>query len=86
MQYMVIEKFRRGNAHPIFERRKEQGRVLPEGLSHIDSWISADLKSCFQLMETEDPTTLRAWTETWDDLINFEIVPVRASKDASAKA
>ena len=79
MLYMVIETFRDGRA--IYSRFCERGRMMPDGLNYISSWIDRDLKRCWQLMETDDEKLFRQWTEAWSDLMEFEIVPVRTSAE-----
>jgi hypothetical protein len=81
---MVIERFRRGAA-PVYERAAEQGRLLPAGLKYVDSWVDHRLDRCFQLMETDDPGALEEWTARWDDLVEFEVVPVTTSAQATAR-
>lgn len=85
MRYMVIETFTQG-ARPVYERARDRGRVLPEGLRYVDSWVETGLARCFQLMETDDPSLFERWTSQWDDLAEFEIVPVLASAEAAARA
>jgi len=85
MRYMVIETFTQG-ARPVYERARDRGRMLPEGLEYVDSWVTEGLGGCFQLMETDDPALFDAWTARWADLAEFEIVPVLASADAAAQA
>jgi hypothetical protein len=85
MRYMVIETFTQG-ARPVYERARDRGRMLPEGLEYVDSWVADGLGRCFQLMETDDPALFDAWTARWADLADFEIVPVLASADAAAQA
>ena len=82
MLYMVIETFR--DAPAIYKRFREKGRLMPEGLKYISSWIDHDLKRCWQLMETNDEKLFRQWTEAWSDLMDFEIVPVRTSGEVVA--
>jgi len=82
MLYMVIEQFK--DAPAIYRRLREKGRMMPDGLNYISSWIDTEVKVCYQLMETEDPTLFRRWTENWDDLMEFKIVPVRTSADTAA--
>ena len=84
MRYMVIETFRRG-PRPVYERARDRGRMLPEGLRYVESWVDEGLGRCFQLMETDDPALFETWTTEWDDLAEFEIVPVLASADAAAR-
>lgn len=85
MLYMVIETFTAG-ARPVYERAREQGRMLPEGLAYLDSWVEPELGRCFQLMATADPTLFDRWTAQWSDLAEFEIVPVIGSAQAAAAA
>jgi hypothetical protein len=84
MIFMVIEHFRDGDAVPIYRRFREKGRLAPDGLRYISSWVTTDLKQCFQVMECEDRRLLDAWVSRWDDLVEFEIVPVITSSDAQA--
>ena len=82
---MVIETFTKG-PRPVYARAAEQGRMLPHGLTYLDSWIDADrLDRCFQLMETDDPALLDEWTARWSDLTTFEVVPVIDSGEAAAR-
>jgi Protein of unknown function (DUF3303) len=82
---MVVERFLQG-PRPVYERAAREGRMLPEGLVYVDSWIDERLDRCFQLMETDDPTLFEAWIARWDDLAEFEVVPVLSSAEASARA
>ena len=86
MKYMVIERFKVGSQGEIYRRFAERGRMLPDGLHYIESWESADLRVCYQLMETNDFDLFTRWTQEWDDLVEFEIVPVISSGDARANA
>ena len=79
MLYMVIERFR--DAPAIYQRLREKGRMMPEGLEYVSSWIDVDLKTCWQLMRTDNESLLQAWTDSWKDLMDFEIVPVRTSAE-----
>ena len=86
MRYMVIETSTQG-ARPVYARAAERGRMLPEGLEYVESWIDERrLDRCFQLMETEDPSLFDEWTAKWSDLAEFEIVPVISSAEAAARA
>jgi hypothetical protein len=76
---MVIEKFREGSKDKIYARYEAHGRMLPDGLEYIDSWLSEDGARCFQLMKTDHAELFRFWIEKWDDLIDFEVVPVMRS-------
>ena len=81
---MIVERFTEGPA-PVYERAAEHGRMLPAGLTYVDSWIDERLGRCFQLMETDDPRLLDEWTARWSDLVEFEVVPVITSAEASER-
>jgi hypothetical protein len=83
MLFMVIERFRNQDAKPIYQRFREQGRLAPDGLSYVGSWVEASLDRCFQLMECDDVVLLQRWAARWSDLVSFEIVPVAAGKDTA---
>ena len=80
---MVIERFK--DAPAIYKRFREKGRMMPDGLEYVSSWINTERTICWQLMETEDESLFRLWTDNWKDLMDFEIVPVRTSAE-TAKA
>jgi hypothetical protein len=84
MLFMVIERFKNRDAVAVYRRAKTQGRILPEGLEYVDSWVETNFDRCFQLMECEDPALFEQWVLAWRDLVDFEIVPVMTSKEASA--
>lgn len=81
MQFMVIETFRDQDAKAVYRRLKEKGRSLPDGLTFVSSWITADLDRCFQIMECDDVTLLQRWVTEWSDLVAFEIVPVTSGAE-----
>lgn len=81
---MVIERFVRG-PQPVYERLAERGRMMPPGLEYVDSWIDERLDRCFQLMQTDDPRLFEPWIAAWSDLVEFEVVPVIASAEASER-
>ena len=84
MTYMVVEHFRDGDALPVYRRFRERGRLAPEGLRYVASWVTEDLRRCFQIMECEDRRLLAEWTARWEDLVEFEITPVTTSAEALA--
>ena len=84
MLFMVVERFAPGRAAEVYRTVRERGRMLPEGLVYVDSWVSASLDVCFQLMECEDPLLFQEWTAQWGDLADIEIVPVVPSKATAA--
>ena len=85
MLYMIIENFRNQDPVPIYRRFRERGRLAPEGLRYVSSWVDLNLERCFQLMETEDPESLDAWLANWNDLVEFEVYPVISSQEAAER-
>ncbi len=83
---MVIEHFKPGGIALIGERFKRSGRMLPERVTYHTSWVDSSGARCFQIMEAANVELLRSWTTQWDDLIDFEIVPVLESADFWALA
>ena len=81
MLFMVIEHFKGGDARPVYTRFAEQGRVMPDGLRYVNSWIEVGMGRCFQVMETDEPQLLQQWIANWNDLIDFEVVPVVTSAE-----
>ena len=81
MLFMVVERFTPEAAAEIYRRVREGGRSIPDGLRYVDSWVRADLRGCWQLMECDDPALLQEWIAGWGDLTEFEIVPVTGSAD-----
>ena len=84
MLFMVVERFRNQDAKSIYRRLRDKGRMMPDGLKFVSSFVSADVSRCFQLMECDDVTLLQRWVAQWSDLIGFEIVPVAPGKDTGA--
>lgn len=79
---MVIEHYVNGAA-PVYRRFRERGRLAPDGLTYVDSWVDAGLGRCFQLMECDDVALLQRWISSWEDIVRFEIVPVTPSAVAA---
>jgi hypothetical protein len=84
MLFMVIEHFRDQNAPAVYRRFREDGRMPPDGLTFVGSWVAADTSRCFQVMECADVTLLQQWVAAWSELIEFEIVPVAEGKETAA--
>jgi Domain of unknown function (DUF3303) len=84
MLFMVVEDFRGRDRKSIYRRARDKGRIMPEGLRFVGSWVTADMGRCFQLMETEDIGLFQRWVAEWCDLTEFEIVPVIPGKDTAA--
>jgi hypothetical protein len=82
MLYMVVERFKNREAVPVYRRFRERGRMMPDGLRYVSSWVETNWDRCFQLMECDDPALFAEWIARWDDLIDFEVVPVVPSSEA----
>jgi hypothetical protein len=85
MLFMIIEHFRNGDAVPVYERFRQQGRLAPDGLRYVNSWVTSDLTRCYQVMESDDRALLDAWIAAWSDLVEFEVMDVITSADAAAR-
>lgn len=83
--YIVVERFKGGDATPVYRRFRNRGRLAPEGLSYISSWVDTKLERCYQLIETDNPLLLDEWISHWNDLVDFEVYPVISSAEAAEK-
>jgi len=83
--FMIIEHFRNGDASPVYDRFRRQGRLAPDGLTYVNSWVTSDLTRCYQVMECADRTLLDQWINAWHDLVDFEVHPVITSADAATR-
>ena len=84
MLFMVIERFKPGKASEIYQRFRERGRMAPDDVRYVASWVDVTFERCFQVMEADSEERLREWTRQWEDLTDFEVVPVRTSAEAAA--
>jgi hypothetical protein len=87
MLFMVVERFAPGRAAEVYAVVRARGRMLPEGLTVVDSWVSANIEVCYQVMACADPLLLQEWVARWGEwgnLVRFEIVPVAPSKETAA--
>jgi hypothetical protein len=82
MQFVIVENFRDRDPLPVYRRFRDRGRLAPDGLRYIASWVADDLSRCFQVMECEDQRLLDEWMSNWDDLIDFEVIPAMTSAEA----
>lgn len=82
---MVIERFRNGDPAPVYQRFRERGRMAPAGLRYVDSWVTSDLTTCYQVMECDDRALLEEWMANWRDIVDFEVIPTLTSGDAASK-
>ncbi len=85
MLYMIVEYFKNKDPIPVYRRFREHGRLTPEGLKYISSWVDEKMQLCFQLMETDDRRLIDEWISNWSDIIDFEVFPVILSKEAVEK-
>jgi Protein of unknown function (DUF3303) len=86
MVYMIIERFHPGKVKELYNRFDEKGRMMPEGVNYINSWINEEVSICYQLMESPSIEKLQEWISHWNDLADFEIIPVISSAEAKQKA
>lgn len=82
-KFMVIENYREGYFDKIYERFHKNGRMLPDGLFFIESWLEKSGERCFQLMETENPDSFKTWIKNWEDLVDFEIIELGEKPSAN---
>ena len=85
MLYLVIERFRNGDAASVYRRLRERGRMAPAGLEYIASWVTEDLTTCYQVMQTDERSLLDQWMANWRDLVDFEVLPVVTSAEAATR-
>jgi hypothetical protein len=83
--FLVIEHFRGGDAAPVYRRLRERGRLAPDGLRYVASWVDSSLRRCWQVMETGDRALLEQWMSRWDDLVDFEVHEVIGSAEAAER-
>ncbi|MGL5806454.1 MAG: DUF3303 domain-containing protein [Xenococcaceae cyanobacterium] len=83
MLFMVIERLKERDPKEVYRRFREKGRMMPEGLKYIDSWVEVNFDRCFQLMECDDPKLFQEWILQWQDLGEFEIIPIVSSKETA---
>jgi hypothetical protein len=85
MLFMVIERFRPGQGAAVYQRVRERGRMLPESVRYVDSWVEMEFGRCFQVMQCERAEELEPWLAAWRDLVDFEVVPVVTSAEAARR-
>jgi hypothetical protein len=83
MLYMIVEDFR-NDAPAVYRRFRNEGRLMPDGLTYVSSWVTADYQRCFQVMQCDDRALLEQWMKNWSDLMNFEVIHVIPSAEAAA--
>jgi hypothetical protein len=80
---MIVEHYRNGDARPVYARFRQFGRLAPDGLRYVSSWVTPDLRHCYQVMECQDRALLDQWMAAWQDLVEFEVLPVISSAEAA---
>ena len=83
MQYLIIEHYKKGKTIEIYQRFDQKGRMLPKGVTYINSWTDEKVETCYQIMESESLEKLQEWVSNWNDLVDFEIIPVLTSAELS---
>ena len=82
MLYMIIERFKNRDPVPVYRRFRDKGRMAPEGLTYVSSWVTEDMSRCYQVMECDDRRLLEQWMTRWSDVTDFEVIPVVTSAQA----
>ena len=82
MLYMIVEHFKNKDAVAVYRRFRDLGRLAPDGLTYVSSWVDEKMERCFQIMETDDRALLEQWMAKWSDIVEFEVYPVITSKEA----
>jgi hypothetical protein len=85
MLYMIIERFKNDDPAPVYRRFRDRGRLAPEALKYVSSWVTSDMTKCYQLMECDDPLLLEQWIARWEDLVDFQVLPVITSAEAAER-
>jgi len=85
MHYLIIEHFRNRDPVPVYQRFRERGRLAPDGLVYVSSWITDDLSRCYQVMECADRALLDQWIKSWRDIVDFEVIPVISSAEVEER-
>ena len=83
--FMIIEHFKDGDPRPVYDRFRARGRLAPDGLRYVNSWVTSDLTRCYQVMECDDRALLDQWIAAWQDLTDFDVHPVITSAEAAAR-
>jgi Protein of unknown function (DUF3303) len=82
---MIVERFKNGDAAPVYRRFREHGRMAPDGVTYISSWVDENMRICFQVMQAENVNLIHEWISHWNDIVDFEIYPVITSQEAARR-
>ena len=85
MLFMIVEHFKGGDPRPVYDRFRARGRLAPDGLRYVNSWVTSDLTRCYQVMECDDRALLDQWLGAWQDIVDFDVHPVITSADAASR-
>lgn len=85
MLFMIVETFKNRDPLPVYRRFRDKGRLAPDGVRYIASWVEDNLERCFQLMESEERALIDKWIAQWSDLVDFEVYPVISSSEATER-
>ena len=85
MLYMIIERFHPGKVKDLYMRFEQKGRMLPEGVQYLNSWIDNQVRTCYQVMESDAEEKIHQWINSWSDLADFEVIPVITSAEEKEK-
>ena len=83
MLYMIVEHFKNRDPVPVYRRFLDRGRLAPDGLQYVSSWVDEKIERCFQLLETADRNFIDEWIANWSDIVEFEVYPVISSQEAA---
>ncbi|MGH9313244.1 MAG: DUF3303 domain-containing protein [Vicinamibacterales bacterium] len=82
---MIVERFRNKDAVPVYRRFRERGRLAPDGLRYVSSWVDIRMECCYQVMETDDRGLIDQWIANWSDIVDFEVYPVMTATEAGER-
>jgi hypothetical protein len=85
MLFMIVERFKNGDAAPVYKRFRERGRLAPDGLSYVASWVDTKMERCYQVMETDDRALIDQWLANWADIVECDVIPVITSTEAAER-
>ena len=84
MLFVIIEHFKNGDPIPVYRRFRDEGRLAPDGVRYVASWVTTDFARCYQVMEADERALIDQWLTRWEDLVDFEVIPVVTSAEAAA--
>ena len=85
MTYLIIERFYPEKVKALYQRFEAEGRLLPDGVQYLNSWIDEKIETCYQLMESDTQEKLLEWVSRWSEFATFDIIPVISSDQAKEK-